>query len=89
MRSSWAPLPLATSYSIAARDPNVDGARDQPGDQISDGAAAGLWMDEDKARALGLRPRARIVSQALVGAEPYYHLDGPVQSTAKVLEKAG
>jgi len=57
--------------------------------QISDGAAAVLWMDEDKARALGLEPRARIVSQALVGAEPYYHLDGPVQSTAKVLEKAG
>jgi acetyl-CoA C-acetyltransferase len=57
--------------------------------QISDGAAAVLWMDEDKARALGLTPRARIVSQALVGAEPYYHLDGPVQSTARVLEKAG
>lgn len=57
--------------------------------QISDGAAAVLWMDEDKAKALGLRPRARIVAQALVGAEPYYHLDGPVQSTAKVLEKAG
>lgn len=57
--------------------------------QISDGAAALLWMDEEKAKALGIRPRARIVSQALVGAEPYYHLDGPVQSTAKVLEKAG
>jgi acetyl-CoA C-acetyltransferase len=57
--------------------------------QISDGAAAVLWMDEEKAKALGLRPRARIVSQALVGAETYYHLDGPVQSTAKVLEKAG
>jgi acetyl-CoA C-acetyltransferase len=57
--------------------------------QISDGAAAVLWMDEEKAKALGLRPRARIVSQANVGAEPYYHLDGPVQSTARVLEKAG
>ncbi|QUR69106.1 steroid 3-ketoacyl-CoA thiolase [Mycobacterium spongiae] len=57
--------------------------------QISDGAAALLLMDEDKAKAMGLRPRARIVSQALIGAEPYYHLDGPVQSTAKVLEKAG
>ncbi|SOJ57581.1 Steroid 3-ketoacyl-CoA thiolase [Mycobacterium simulans] len=57
--------------------------------QISDGAAAVLWMDEDKAKALGFKPRARIVAQALVGAEPYYHLDGPVQSTAKVLEKAG
>jgi acetyl-CoA C-acetyltransferase len=57
--------------------------------QISDGAAAVLWMDESVARAQGFTPRARIVSQALVGAEPYYHLDGPVQSTAKVLEKAG
>ncbi|MET0457286.1 MAG: steroid 3-ketoacyl-CoA thiolase [Mycobacterium sp.] len=57
--------------------------------QISDGAAAVLWMDSDVAKAHGLRPRARIVSQANVGAEPYYHLDGPVQSTAKVLEKAG
>jgi acetyl-CoA C-acetyltransferase len=57
--------------------------------QISDGAAAVLWMDEDKAKALDLRPRARIVSDVLVGSEPYYHLDGPVQSTAKVLQKAG
>ena len=57
--------------------------------QISDGAAAVLWMDEDKAKALGLKPRARIVSQALVGSEVYYHLDGPVQSTARVLDKAG
>ncbi|MGH9059042.1 MAG: steroid 3-ketoacyl-CoA thiolase, partial [Acidimicrobiales bacterium] len=36
-----------------------------------------------------LRPRARIVAQALVGAEPYYHLDGPVQSTERVLSSAG
>ncbi|MEO8814984.1 MAG: steroid 3-ketoacyl-CoA thiolase [Mycobacterium sp.] len=57
--------------------------------QISDGAAAVLWMDEAVARAQGFTPRARIVSQVLVGAETYYHLDGPVQSTAKVLEKAG
>jgi acetyl-CoA C-acetyltransferase len=57
--------------------------------QISDGAAAVLWMDEDKARALGLRPRARIISQALVGAEPYYHLDGPVQSTPRCWRRPG
>ncbi|SHY53599.1 Probable acetyl-CoA acetyltransferase FadA [Mycobacteroides abscessus subsp. bolletii] len=56
--------------------------------QISDGAAAVLLMDSDKAKALGLRPRARIVSQALVGAGPYYHLDGPVQSTQRVLDRA-
>ncbi|GAA3980989.1 steroid 3-ketoacyl-CoA thiolase [Actinomadura viridis] len=57
--------------------------------QISDGAAAVLVMDEDRARALGLRPRARIRTQALVGSEPYYHLDGPVQSTERALARAG
>ncbi|XRQ04156.1 steroid 3-ketoacyl-CoA thiolase [Actinomadura welshii] len=57
--------------------------------QISDGAAAVLLMSEEKAKALGLRPRARIKSQALVGSEPYYHLDGPVQSTERVLQKTG
>jgi acetyl-CoA C-acetyltransferase len=57
--------------------------------QISDGAAAVLWMSEERARAEGLRPRARIVAQVLVGSDPYYLLDGPVDSTAKVLAKAG
>ncbi|MEC3974805.1 steroid 3-ketoacyl-CoA thiolase [Amycolatopsis sp. H20-H5] len=57
--------------------------------QISDGAAALLLMDSDRARELGLRPRAKILAQALVGAEPYYHLDGPVQSTERVLARAG
>ena len=57
--------------------------------QISDGAAAVLWMSEERARASGLRPRARIVAQVLLGSDPYYHLDGPVEATAKVLAKAG
>jgi acetyl-CoA C-acetyltransferase len=57
--------------------------------QISDGAAAVLWMSEDRAKAAGLRPRARIVAQVLVGSEPYYHLDGPIAATTKVLAKAG
>ncbi|WP_020657934.1 steroid 3-ketoacyl-CoA thiolase [Amycolatopsis benzoatilytica] len=57
--------------------------------QISDGAAAVLLMDASRARELGLRPRARIRAQALVGAEPYYHLDGPVQATTRVLAAAG
>jgi acetyl-CoA C-acetyltransferase len=57
--------------------------------QISDGAAAVLWMSEDRAKAAGLRPRARIVAQVLVGSDPYYHLDGPIASTTKVLAKAG
>lgn len=80
-----------TAEGLASLKPVMDGGIHTAGtsSQISDGAAAVLWMDEDKAKALGLRPRARIVSQALVGAEPYYHLDGPVQSTARVLKKAG
>ena len=57
--------------------------------QISDGAAGVLVMSEERANALGLRPRARIKTQALVGSEPYYHLDGPVQATERVLARSG
>ena len=57
--------------------------------QLSDGAAAVLLMSEERATALGLRPRARIVAQCLVGDEPYYHLNGPVAATRTVLAKAG
>ncbi|MGA2520583.1 MAG: steroid 3-ketoacyl-CoA thiolase [Acidimicrobiales bacterium] len=57
--------------------------------QISDGAAAVLWMSEDRARSGGFRPRARIVAQVLVGSDPYYHLDGPIAATERVLAKAG
>jgi acetyl-CoA C-acetyltransferase len=57
--------------------------------QISDGAAAVLLLDADRARALGLTPRARIVAQCLIGAEPYYHLDGPIAATERVLERSG
>jgi acetyl-CoA C-acetyltransferase len=57
--------------------------------QISDGAAAVMWMSRERAEAEGLRPRARIRAMALVGSEPYYHLDGPVDATYAVLEKAG
>ena len=57
--------------------------------QISDGAAAVLWMSEEKAKAEGLKPRARIRAQAVVGSDPYYLLDGPVDVTRKLLEKTG
>jgi acetyl-CoA C-acetyltransferase len=57
--------------------------------QISDGAAAVLLTDAGRARSLGLRPRARIVSQCLIGAEPYFHLDGPIDATRRVLAASG
>jgi acetyl-CoA C-acetyltransferase len=80
-----------TRDALAGLKPVFEGARHTAGtsSQISDGAAAVLLMDEAKARALGLTARARIVAQCLVGAEPYYHLDGPVQATARLLERTG
>jgi len=57
--------------------------------QISDGAAAVLWMSEDRANAEGFTPRAKVVAQVLVGSDPYLHLDGPIAATTKVLQKAG
>jgi acetyl-CoA C-acetyltransferase len=57
--------------------------------QISDGASAVLIMDEDRARALGLKPRARITNHCLVGSDPYYHLDGPIDATRRILDRTG
>jgi acetyl-CoA C-acetyltransferase len=57
--------------------------------QISDGASAVLLMDADLAASLGLTPRARIVDHALVGSDPYYHLDGPIDATRRILERTG
>ncbi|HEX3605774.1 MAG TPA: thiolase family protein [Candidatus Dormibacteraeota bacterium] len=57
--------------------------------QITDGAAALLLMSAEKAAELGLTPRARIRSQAVVGVDPVTMLKGPIPSTAKVLARAG
>jgi acetyl-CoA acetyltransferase family protein len=57
--------------------------------QISDGASAILLMSADKAKALGLRPRARIVDQTTVGCDPVKMLEGPIPATAKLLERNG
>ena len=77
--------------SLGALRPVLENGRHTAGNssQISDGAAAVLWMSEDRAKASGLRPRARIRETVLVGSDPYYHLDGPVDATATVLRKSG
>jgi acetyl-CoA C-acetyltransferase len=77
--------------ALAGLKPVIEGGLHTAGtsSQISDGAAAVLLAEADRARALGLRPRARIVAQCLVGAEPYYHLDGPVAATERVLRRSG
>jgi acetyl-CoA C-acetyltransferase len=57
--------------------------------QISDGAAAILWTTAEKAKQYGLRPRARIVQGVVVGTDPYYLLDGPIDATREILRKTG
>ncbi|HYB28291.1 MAG TPA: thiolase family protein [Solirubrobacteraceae bacterium] len=57
--------------------------------QISDGAAAVLLMTREKADALGLKPRARIVDQTTVGVDPVIMLTGPIPATRKILDRNG
>jgi acetyl-CoA C-acetyltransferase len=57
--------------------------------QISDGAAAVLVMTADKAAALGLTPRARVVDTCLVGVDPVLMLTGPIDATQRLLDRTG
>lgn len=56
---------------------------------IVDGAAAVLIASREKGEAMGLRPRARIRSVGLAGAEPILMLTGPMPASRKALSKAG
>jgi acetyl-CoA C-acetyltransferase len=84
-------LRSTSTEALAGLKPVLEGGIHTAGNssQISDGAAAVLWMSEERARSLGLRPRARILAQVLVGSDPYYLLDGPIDATEAVLAKAG
>jgi acetyl-CoA acyltransferase len=57
--------------------------------QISDGAAAVLLMSRAKTAELGLRARARVVAQKVVGCDPVLMLEGPIPGTRAVLDQAG
>jgi len=80
-----------TLEGLAKLKPVIEGGIHTAGNasQISDGAAAVLWMSAAKAKELGLKPRARIRSQVVVGTDPYYLLDGPVDATRAILKKSG
>ncbi len=56
--------------------------------QITDGSSAVLIMSEERADALGLTPRARLVAFALAGVDPVMMLTGPIPATRSVLERA-
>jgi len=57
--------------------------------QITDGASAMLIMSEERARQLGLTPRARFVNFSLAGDDPRMMLTAPIPATQKVLQRAG
>ncbi|MGY6499419.1 MAG: steroid 3-ketoacyl-CoA thiolase [Acidimicrobiales bacterium] len=57
--------------------------------QISDGAAAVLMMTREKAEALGLTPRARVVDTCNVGVDPEFMLTGPIDATQHLLARTG
>jgi acetyl-CoA C-acetyltransferase len=56
---------------------------------LNDGAAATLIMSDEKAKKLGLRPRARILTAATWGNEPEYMGVAPIGAIKKVLERGG
>jgi acetyl-CoA C-acetyltransferase len=56
---------------------------------LNDGAAATLIMSEDRAKELGLKPRARIIASAVAGLRPEIMGLGPIPAVEKVLAQAG
>jgi len=57
--------------------------------QITDGASAVLMMTAARATELGLRARARVVDQCLVGVDPVLMLTGPIDATKRLLDRTG
>jgi len=82
--------PAFYSEDWAARYPNVEwkvtAGNSSP---VNDGSAAVLIASEDAAARLGLRPRARVHSFAVVGDDPILMLTGIIPATQKVLDRAG
>ena len=77
---------LATLKAVA-RENGVHTAGNSS--QISDGASAVLLMTEEKAAALGLTPRARVVDTCNVGVDPVLMLTGPIDATRRLLARTG
>ena len=78
-----------TKESLAKLNPVIEGELHTAGtsSQISDGAAAVLWMERQIALDRGIKPRAEITYHTMVGSDPYYLLDGPVDATQKMLDQ--
>jgi acetyl-CoA C-acetyltransferase len=78
-------LEALANLKPVARDDGVHTAGSSS--QISDGAGAVLVATAEKAEALGLRPRARVVDTCLVGVDPVLMLTGPIDATQRLLDR--
>ncbi|GAA0999763.1 thiolase family protein [Nocardiopsis tropica] len=83
--------PAFEEQKWAERYPEITSWSITPGNSspLTDGASAALIMSAEKAAALGLTPRARFHSFAVVGSDPEIMLSGPIPATHKVLQRAG
>lgn len=84
-------LRATTMEGLAGLKPVFEGGVHTAGtsSQISDGAAGVLMMSAEEAKARGLKPRARIITSTVSGADPYYLLDGPVDATRDMFKRTG
>ena len=82
-------LRATTLETLAKLRSNVEGGIHTAGttSQVSDGAAAILWMSQRMAESLGLAPRAQLRCGVVTGCDPYYLLDGPTIATEKALKR--
>ena len=76
---------LANLKPVLDRDPAFHTAG--TASQISDGAGALLLMTAERAEALGLAPKARIVDTCIQGSDPVLMLTGPIPATEHLLER--
>jgi len=82
--------PAFRTEALAERFPDLDwritAGNSSP---LTDAASGALIMSEEKAAELGLTPRARFHSFAVVGDDPMMMLTGPIPATRRILERSG
>jgi acetyl-CoA C-acetyltransferase len=86
------PRPDSTLEKLAQLEPAFDpGGKVTAGNScpLNDGAAAVVVMSEERARELGIRPRARIIASSVSGIDPEIMGVGPIEAVRKVLQQAG
>ena len=86
------PRPDSSLESLAALEPAfLPGGKVTAGNAcpLNDGAAAVVVLSEEKAKSLGVTPRARIIASAVSGVDPEIMGVGPIEAVRKVLQQAG